>query len=241
MELPSEGLEERLREIDSYLDFLKSIEEAARSGPPRLQGASNTITAEQQRILYSSVFLQLYSVVEATITRCLNYVTVSMLESRQPKPCELDERLRRVWVQEVARTHVDLTPEHRLESVLELCDRLIGALPMAPFAITKGAGNWDDKEIEAITYRLGCKLSVPTEVYKAARRPFRNEKNALGYIKYLRNKLAHGEISFAQCSEDITVEDLSRLTLLTSDYLKGVTASFEAYIDTEAYLAGAAV
>ena len=104
MERPSEGLEERLREVESYLGFLRSIEKATMSGPPRLVGSEEPITAEQQRILYSSVYLQLYSTVEATITRCLDFVTVATLDDRQPRPGELSDRLRRVWVQEVART-----------------------------------------------------------------------------------------------------------------------------------------
>jgi len=236
MELPSEGLDERLREVGSYLEFLRSIERATMSGPPRLQGSEEPITAEQQRILYSSVFLQLYNVVEATITRCLDYVTVATFDSRKPKPGELNERLRRVWVQEIARTHIDLTPAHRLDSALALCDHLVGQLPVDSFRITKGAGNWDDTEIEIITKRLGCTLAVPREAFRAAKRPFRNDKNALGLIKSLRNQLAHGEISFAQCSEGITVEELERLTELTSDYLRGVAVSFEAYVASEGYM-----
>jgi len=218
MELPSEGLEERLREVASYLEFLRSIERATMSGPPRIVGSVDTITAEQQRILYSSVFLQLYSVVEATITRCLDFVTVATFDSRKPKPGELNARLRRVWVQEVARTHIDLTPMHRLDSALVLCDHLVGQLPVPSFKISKGAGNWDDSEIEAITKRLGCTLAVPHEAFR------------------LRNQLAHGEISFAQCSEGVTVEELERLTNLTSDYLKGVAASFEIYVASEGFM-----
>lgn len=236
MELPSEGLEERLREVGSYLEFLRSIEQATMSGPPQLQGSEEPITAEQQRILYSSVFLQLYSTVEATITRCLDFVTVATFDRRKPKPGELNERLRRVWIQELARTHIDLTPAHRLDSALALCDHLVEQLPVDSFRITKGAGNWDDTEIETITKRLGCTLAVPREAFKAAKRPFRNDKNALGLIKSLRNQLAHGEISFAQCSEGVTVEELERLTELTSDYLKGVAASFEVYVASEGYM-----
>lgn len=236
MERPSEGLEERLREVEAYLEFLRSIEKATMSGPPRLVGSDDPITAEQQRILYSSVYLQLYSAVEATITRCLDFVTIAALESRKPMPGQLSARLRRVWVQEVARTHVDLTPAHRLDSALTLCDHLVEQLPVTSFKISKGAGNWDDTEIEDITRRIGCTLAVPQAAFKAAKRPFRNDKNALGLIKALRNQLAHGEISFAQCSEGVTVEELERLANLTAEYLKGVAASFEAYVAADGYM-----
>jgi hypothetical protein len=236
MERPSEGLEERLREVASYLDFLRSIEAATMSGPPRLVGSPAPITAEQQRILYSSVYLQLYSAVEATITRCLDFVTIATLDHRKPKPGELSERLKRAWVQVIARTHVDLTPENRLNSALSLCNHLVEQLPVSSFKISKSAGNWDDMEIEEITKRIGCTLAVPQDAFKAAKRPFRNDKNALGLIKSLRNQLAHGEISFAQCSEGVTVEELERLTSLTAEYLKGVAASFEAYVAADGFM-----
>lgn len=236
MELPSEGLEERLREVEAYLDFLRSIEQVTTAGPPRLVGSDEPITAEQQRILYSSVYLQLYNAVEATITRSLDFVTVAALESRMPKPGELSIQLRRAWVREIARTHLDLTPQNRLESALELCNHLVEQLPVTSFRVTKGAGNWDDMEIEDVSKRIGCPLAVPQEAFKAAKRPFRNDKNALGLIKWLRNQLAHGEISFAECGEGVTVEELERLTHLTAAYLKGVTASFEAYVAASGFL-----
>lgn len=236
MELPSDGLEEHLREVSAYLEFLKSIERATMSGPPRIVGSDRPITAEQQRILYSSVFLQLYNVVEATVTRCLDFVTIATFNSRKPKPSELNDKLRRVWVQEVARTHVDLTPGHRLDNALKLCDHLVRQLPVESFKLTKGAGNWDDTEIEQITKQLGCTLAVPREAFRAVKQPFRNDKNALRLIKSLRNQLAHGEISFAQCSEGVTVEELERLTVLTSDYLRGVAASFEIYVASGSYM-----
>jgi hypothetical protein len=236
MELPSEGLGERLREVESYLGFLRSIAKATMSGPPRLAGSDEPITAEQQRILYSSVYLQLYSVVEATITRCLDLVTVATLDSRKLKPGELSERLKREWVREVARTHTDLNYANRLDSALSLCSHLVEQLPVTSFKITKAGGNWDDTEIENMSKRLGCVLTVPQEAFKAAKRPFRNEKGALALIKWLRNQLAHGEISFAQCGEGVTVEELERLAHLTAEYLKGVTASFEAYVVAEGFM-----
>src|SRR5260370_10853985 len=65
MEALGQAFEERLNEIESYLEFLQGIETEARSGPPRLGSGGILITAQQQRILYSCVFLQLYNLVDA--------------------------------------------------------------------------------------------------------------------------------------------------------------------------------
>lgn len=54
------SFEERLTEVEAYLDFLQVMEQSAQEGPPRLEGAEHPITAQQQKILYSGVYLQLY-------------------------------------------------------------------------------------------------------------------------------------------------------------------------------------
>ena len=46
-----------LQEIEAYLDLLEALERQVREGPPRIGGAA--ITTQQQKILYSSVYLQL--------------------------------------------------------------------------------------------------------------------------------------------------------------------------------------
>jgi hypothetical protein len=125
MEALGPAFEERLAEIDSYLALLQAIEDEARTGPPRIGGpAGALITTQQQRILYSCVFLQLYNLVEATIVRCLDGVTESALLSGSWLPRDLSNDLRREWVRVTARTHIELNHENRLHHALELCAHL---------------------------------------------------------------------------------------------------------------------
>lgn len=231
------GFQERLDEVESYLAFLSSMEERAQHGPPRLEGAEHPISAQQQRILYSSVYLQLYNLVEATMSRCVEAVAAAALESGRWKPGDLSVSLRREWVRATARTHENLTPDHRLESALVLCDHLVTSLPVSAFDIDKGGGgNWDDAAIEGISQRLGFQLVVSQSVYSAVKRPFRDELGPLALVKQLRNRLAHGSISFAQCAEDVTVPRLVELKKATVDYLTEVVASFSKYIASFEYL-----
>ena len=65
----AKGFEDRLDEINAYLKLLESVERATQDGPPKIAGIA--ITPEQQRILYSAVYLQLYNLVEATATSCI--------------------------------------------------------------------------------------------------------------------------------------------------------------------------
>lgn len=233
----STGFQERLAEVEAYLDFLSVMEVQAQQGPPRLVGAEHPITSQQQRILYSSVYLQLYNLVEATMTGCIQTVAEAAKENGRWKPGDLSDELRSEWVRETARTHIDLTPEHRLERALVLCNHLVASLPIITFDIDKGGGgNWDDSEIEAFSKRLGCQLTVSKPVYSAIKQPFRDDLGPLALVRQLRNRLAHGSISFAQCAEDVTVGRLIELKEQTVNYLKEVVVCFSKYVNDFEYL-----
>lgn len=231
------GFQERLAEVDAYLQFLTAMELRAQHGPPRLEGAEHPITTQQQRILYSGVYLHLYNLVEATMSRCIEAVAAAARDNGRWTPGDLSGDLRREWVRATARTHVDLTPQHRLERALRLCDHLVASLPIETFDIDQGGGgNWDDLEIEEFSKRLGCQLVVSQPVYSAVKRPFRDDLGPLALVRQLRNRLAHGSISFAQCSEDVTVERLTDLKNRTVNYLSEVVACFATYIEGSEYL-----
>jgi hypothetical protein len=231
------GFQERLAEVEAYLEFLSTMEAQAQQGPPRIEGAEHPITAQHQRILYSSVYLQLYNLVEATMSRCIEAISEAAKESAQWKPGDLSDSMRREWVRVTARTHVELAPENRLESALLLCEHLVASLPISSFDIEKGGGgNWDDIEIEAFSRRLGFQLAVSQPVYSAIKRRFRDDLGALALVKQLRNRLAHGSISFAQCAEDVTVGQLVELKARTVNYLREVVDRFIRYIDSFEYL-----
>lgn len=231
------AFEERLQEIEAYLDLLDGIEAQARSGPPRLGSSGPTITTTQQRILYSSVFLQLYNLVEATVVRCLDEITQSALAAGTWAPGDLIAELRREWVRVMARTHVDLNYENRLSSALGLCNHLVGSLPIPGFSLEKGGGgNWDDTAIEQIATRLGFQLRVSADAYRGIKRVFRDDLGALGIVKKLRNDLAHGSISFSECGMDLTVSELRDLATRTAAYLREVVQAFATYIDEHQFL-----
>ena len=228
MDTLTETFEERLQEIETYLGFLAALEKQVQLGPPQIGEAP--ITAQQQKILYSATYLHLYNLVEATITWCVDAVCTAAADNGRWQPVDLSGKLRREWVRSTARTHVELTSEHRLQSAFDLCDFLVKALPTS-WAVQKGSGgNWDDAEIEAITRRIGLDLRVSKTTYAGVKQPFRDEKGPLALVKNLRNRLAHGSLSFAECGENVTVNDLQDLKQRTVLYLREVIDAFRTYI-----------
>lgn len=234
----TQPFEERLQEIETYLDLLEALERQVQEGFPKIGGVA--ITSQQQKILYSSVYLQLYNLVEATVTWCVDAVCAAAAHGGRWKPADLSDALRREWVRYMARTHVDLNHENRLECAVTLCDSLIQALPVLAWSVEKGrGGNWDEDEIKTIARRLGFDLQISKEVYTGIKRPIRDDKGSLALVRDLRNRLAHGSLSFSECGAGVTVPDLRNLKERTADYLREVVAAFRAHIDTHGFLVAA--
>jgi hypothetical protein len=229
--------DERLGEIEEYLGLLEEIERAARSGPPKLQGSSHTISAPQQKILYSSVYLQLYNLVEATVTRCIDETSAAASTNGQWHPEDLNDALRKEWVRAMARTHVDLTPERRLKQAIRLCEHIFDRLPVDELAIERsGGGNWDDITIEKICKRVGCPLRIGRSVREAVKRSMRDDLGALRLVKNRRNGLAHGSLSFVECADGLDIEELRRTTEVVASYLREVIRCFTTYIESLDFL-----
>ena len=105
------AFEERLLELDAYLDLLDALERQTQHGPPVIGGGP--VTAQQQKILYSAVYLQLYNLVEATVTWCLEAVCAAAAKDGRWCPSDLSAELRREWVRTTAQTHAGLNDENR--------------------------------------------------------------------------------------------------------------------------------
>jgi hypothetical protein len=229
--------DERYAEVEAYLSFLTDLQSAAQSGPPRFEGAPAPITVPQQRILYSSVYLQLYNLVEAAVSQCVEAVTFAATSNGRWQPDDLSRELRAEWVRVTARTHTDLTPQHRLESAVKLCDHLMARLPVPNFTLEiGGGGNWDDDSIEKFGSRLGLRLTLARKTKSDAKRHVRDELGALQLVKNRRNRLAHGSISFVDCADGVTVDELVTLAKVVGRYLREAIESFAIFIDSFAFL-----
>ncbi|TWT96338.1 hypothetical protein Pla100_28150 [Neorhodopirellula pilleata] len=233
--MDTQPFEERIQEIDAYIELLEALNRQSQTGPPEIGGS--VITAQQQKMLFASVYLQLYNLVEATATWCVTAVAKATADGNSWSPGQLDTTIRREWVRTSARTHVILNQDNRFESAWAFCELLLQNQPVVEWEIEKGGGgNWDVAAIEAISERIGCTLNITPSVATAVKRHFRDDKNALAFVKDLRNKLAHGAISFEQSGENVTVTDLKELKQRTVDYLRQVVQSFKQYVNDGCYL-----
>jgi hypothetical protein len=231
----SKSFEERLQEIDAYLDLLDALQRQIQSGPPHIGEAA--ITVQQQRILYSSVYLQLYNLVEATATWCIEGVAAAAADGARWKPGDLCDDLLREWVRAIARTHTELDHKNRLQAAMDFFSWVVAAKPVEAWSVEKGGGgNWDDGELEAIATRLGCELQITESVYQGVKRHVRDQMGTLVLVRDLRNKLAHGSLSFTECGENVSVNDLRDLKNRAATYLREVVQHFQLFIDSFGFL-----
>jgi len=236
MEDLSLAFEERLQEIETYLNLLEALEQQVQEGTPQFGSNGAIITPQQQRILYSSVYLQLYNLIESTVTQCIDTIS-KLVVFRGLHPYDLSVELRQEWVRFVARTHDDLNYEKRLQFALTLFENVVNALPISEFTLEKGGGgNWDDEEIYRFTKRLGLSLNISIEAKKAVKQPFKDDMGSLALIREYRNKLAHGNLSFAECGENITVHDLYQLKERVALYMREVVGCFNSFVEAHEFL-----
>ena len=236
MSLLEEMFADRTAEIELYLDLLQGLEENVQgAADPQSNGVA--MSPEQQRILFSGTYLQLYNLVEATANECIKAVCSAIKGSSECRPARLSTPLKREWVRYCARTHSDLNFDNRLTHSVETIDHIISGLPINDIRIeVGGGGNWDDEEIFRLARRLDIRLQISAPTNAAIKRTYRDERTALGFIKSCRNKLAHGEISFGDCERDVSVRQLRDLVVAVLVYLKEVIAAFIRFIDEKQFL-----
>ena len=230
--------EERYSEIDIYLEFLDGLDLVMKSGVPRLGGPEGpVVTVQQQRILFSSVYLQLYNLVESTVTSCLDAISKRAVVAGEWLPGDLTAEVRQEWVRRMAQTHTEMAAETRLQKAIALCDHLVASLPMVSFEIERGGGgNWDDEEIWRMAKRLGVALNLSRQANAGVKRVIRDDLGAMKLIVSLRNKLAHGSLSFVECGQYDTVAQLRQIAVRVAGYMREVVNAFASYIESHGYL-----
>jgi hypothetical protein len=233
MQILKDTFSQRLQEIDDYLNLLSAIEKHVRDGKINNQGI--VVTTAQLRILYSSVHLQLYNLVEATISKMLEIICETISQDEY-LPKDLSLALRKEWIRHLIRTQTDMNPQNRLEGSLNMCEHIIKNLPIKITEIKRNDGNWDDEKIYQLAERLGWPLQISEAANRAAKEPISDELGALALIVNRRNKLAHGDLSFGECGSDLTVAELMTLRENTVMYLQEVVSSFIGFIDSYAFL-----
>lgn len=242
-----EVLEEYKKEIQEYMSFIDAINLASNNGDPLLSRGEHTepftINSTLVRIVYANTYLLLYNYIESTITKLLKLLSEKII-SENKKIYHFNDNIQREWLKCILDTNnLEMKSENRLKRGLNIIAHFLNG-EFYDFEISKtGGGNLNNDIIEKIAKNLGIKLRLTNEVNKKlyllnGRAYDKDEKDScIKEITRLRNKLAHGELSFSECGKDILPEHLKALIIFVFDYIDNVIDSFKTYIDNHGYLA----
>ncbi|MBA4052081.1 MAG: hypothetical protein C0472_09450 [Erythrobacter sp.] len=223
---------ERKAEVQSHLNFIQRLEDAA-TGRSEGLGIGPT-DSEPINILKSGFLVHLYNVVEAVMTKVLEEIE---LEARSHLPGLWRDGLIREW----ARGRVNLTREMTVENaenrVNSLIREAISRDALGNVRIKRESGNWSHEQIERVAEKLECELNIPIDVrQRACIDLFENDLVPMKYLRHKRNFLAHGNESFVDAARHLSVARLTILNDATAGYMASVTAAFSDYLNSQRFL-----
>lgn len=222
---------ERCNEIDLFYTLLDNIitREAQLIYPNELD-IREKFDIRVSAILKSSANLQLYNLIESTISNCLVEIHHSFTNDIL-QYSNLSDEIQKLWV----KFHYDYFKEtskendilHNLKILVDtwVTNTLPVTLTYKEFIkYNQGSnfsGNLDSKEIRKLSEKYGIDFDIKCE--------------EIASIKSRRNKLAHGEISFAEQGRDDSMHYMIILKDKCIDFLRQFIEAVEDYILNSKY------
>lgn len=225
--------EERKTEINSFFDFLEimkidiTTEKVITIDDNRSMKVSNDL----QQIFKSQCILMLYNLIEGTVNKGIEYI-FNAVNDKSLKYEDVHEKIKVIWykhhVPKLLNFEID-SLEHPAEVIKFIENKYLTqiALDLAQFRKKNGsyfsAGTLDSKAIRETI--LKSRFGIP----------FSGGEDALKEIKRIRNNLAHGEISYSNCTQYITFSDILTWKDKTYTFLGSYVNAIETYVTNESY------
>ncbi|MBD2849089.1 MAE_28990/MAE_18760 family HEPN-like nuclease [Acinetobacter baumannii] len=238
MDLVKDTFKDRVSDIEIYFDLVNNIEVAIGAGGAVLDvnGKAYRIKPEQQKIMYSGIYLHLYNLIESIITLLIEAVERHAAEGIDGKLMLLTEEMRKLYVKSIAAPYDEsLSSDKRLEKALLLFEQVLNLKPVEIKIPPGGGGNWDTQEIHRLSASIGITLNLPEQLREKVNKKFRNDKGPIRLIKEIRNKLAHGSLSFTECGANHVASEFRQLIDIVKEYLQFLISEYEKYIDRNGY------
>ncbi|MDO4236736.1 MAE_28990/MAE_18760 family HEPN-like nuclease [Pseudomonas sp.] len=220
----------RCREIERFFEMLKFMRDNRDS---RLCGealdVANPVTyvigRELEKTLRASAYLMLYNLVEATMTNAIDAIHQHIANEKIGFD-DLNEEIRKIAIKGLRKAVSSEIPP-------TLFDR---AIPISSALIWIGfdkkdlfSGNLDGRLIKDKAKEYGFQLADHDRA--ASRNGIR-----LLNVKTKRNELAHGGISFEDCGQETSVDELVEIFDEVRIFIKSVLDGISEYLSTRNYL-----
>jgi len=232
MQTVKRDFNDRADEINIYYNLLENItEKDALLIFPADSDRRERLDIKISSTLKSAAVLILYNIVESTVSNCLREVH-DAFSSDNLHYNDLSEDIQSLWLKHYCDTFKETSSN--TDNLLKNLKVIVDAWVSKPVPINlsyndilnnkKGSqfsGNLDAKAVRDISDRYGINFSL--------------SDSALKEIKEKRNKLAHGELSFADCCNLQTFGQMKALKDSCIYFLSKFIIAVEDYIDNKKY------
>ncbi len=221
----------RCREIERFFEMLQFMRDNRDSrlsgGEPSDAASSNSFVVgrDLEKTLRASAYLMLYNLVEATMTNAIDAIHQHIADE-QVGFDELKEDVRRIAIKGLRKAVFSETPSQLLDAATPISSALIwlGFDKKDLFS-----GNLDGRVIKEKAKEYGFQLA---DHDRAASR----DGVRLLNVKTKRNELAHGAISFEDCGQDTSVDELVAIFYEIKIFIRAVLDGVSGYLSARAYL-----
>lgn len=219
----------RIDEINEYFTFVAFIDSIETHKKEKItNGTSCEFIPKRdlQKILRSNCFLLLYNLVESSVRDGILSVYDSIHDDSL-KYEEISDRILEIWL--THQTSQTLISKKNQKTwlkglIIEVTEGKQIVLKMDTIDIS---GNLDYIKVQEIINIYGFFGRITVDK--------KDIKRALDKVKQERNLLAHGNKTFCQSGEDITMSELVKIKDDIIKYLGELLLNIEKYIDNKSY------
>ena len=225
----NEDFQERKNEIVNILSYLKYMEKerSTNDSIEKNMEVGDVDFNKLQKTIKASILLMLYNLVESTLTNCLNEIHDAITESTIPYN-KLNNSIQTLFL----AYHIESMKKTRgRDDQASIMRDLIFLLKEeGNISITYQelnsvyglySGNLDGKKVQSVLRRYGVEVSLHTQ--------------PLAEIRFLRNKLTHGELSFEDVGKDIHLGQIDDYVDKTIKHMEDVIRCVETFIQAKDY------
>lgn len=194
-----------------------------------------SLSSRHINTLKSGLLVHLYNIEEAIMSAAMNLLDAALSSS---EPRRWTEPSLREWIRGSVVSRIAESNEgSRLDTVFDSSSQLLGRAVLAPQALRKPSGSWDDKAIATFMKRMDVKIELTSDMWRRiASTPARGDKTPLQFLADRRNMIAHGRRSFEEGANDMGLAEIRELADVVLDYMACVVDAFQAHVDAEAHL-----
>ena len=228
---------EKVKEIDTYFLFLETISKNEKGiYISNVESSKNDLNLNSDVIciLKANLFLMLYNLIESSfklaLESLLHDINLNKLEFKYLKPEIQNLYIKHVLESLKIKQSNYNDPNNLKNFIIRITNETIN------FKIIKDSnsnqkdtlfgisGNLDADEISKVKERLGIEL-IDKNI----------KSNDLQTIKYNRNNLAHGDISFSECGRNYSIVQVKEIKDNSIKYMQEVLININNYIDNKIF------